>query len=305
MGVLCGLSYYAGVNARLGGITDTFRGWKHRAFVQYKKGRYPVSIAVEPLHREVYKRYPYKYRMQDFAGLNLGPIRDFTIDKTVRVDRTIYLFWTGGNEITPNRLKSLQVMRRMNEDRGVQVALVTPENLKSFVVPEHPLHEMYPFLHVVHRSDYLRAYFLHFHGGGYSDIKEPTSDWSGAFDRFQSSSAWLMGDYKPSRFLTPAFADPRLERLMRRTSPAQVFQCGFIARPGTPLTSEWLTRLHALLDRHRPELVAHPGVGRFGGDHYPLPWTAILGQIIDPLTIKYASHVTHDASMRLLQTNYL
>ena len=61
------------------------------------------------------------------------------------------------------------------------------------------MHARYRDLHVVHRSDYLRAYFLHFFGGGYTDIKEPIGSWAAAFDRFDASSAWLCGPHKPSR----------------------------------------------------------------------------------------------------------
>lgn len=281
------------------------RSAKHRAFVAYKKARYPVSMRLEPTHRALYQHFPYRYRAEDFTGLKLGAKARPGTPSTAPLDRVIYTFWTGDNELTPNRRRSLDAMRRLNEPAGVRVELITPDNLADHLDPSVPLSDLYESLHVVHRSDYLRAYFLHVHGGGYSDIKQPVSAWSGAFDRMDASDAWLMGDHKPSCFLTPAFADKRLERLMRWTSPSHVFQCAFIARPQTPLTREWWRLLNDKLEANREALLAHPGTGRFGGDGYPFAWTAVLGQLIDPLCVKYAEHVTHDASMALLQHDYL
>ena len=50
---------------------------------------------------------------------------------------------------------------------------MTPANLQDWVVAGHPLHPAYNDLSLVHRSDYLRAYLLHHHGGGYCDLKRP------------------------------------------------------------------------------------------------------------------------------------
>lgn len=290
---------------RAAGLTDLARQTKHRAFVAYKNWRFPISLRLEPLHRRLYQAHPYVYDEQDFADLGLGPLAPPAPERADPIDRVIYTFWTGHNELTPNRQRNLDELRRLNEPLGIRVALVTPDNLSDFVVPEVPLSDLYESLHVVHRADYLRAYLLHVRGGGYSDIKAPASDWAGAFDRMDASPAWLSGDFKPSRYLTPAFTDRRLERLMRRTSPTHVFQCAFIARPATPLTSEWWTLLNEKVEANREALLAHPGEGRFGGPGYPLAWTSILGQIIDPLTVKYAPRVAHDHSLELRQTDYL
>ena len=61
----------------------------------------------------------------------------------------------------------------------IPVLLVTPDDLAAYVLPEHPLHEAYEGLSFVHRSDYLRCYFLNFHGGGYADIKPFHTGWAG------------------------------------------------------------------------------------------------------------------------------
>ena len=78
----------------------------------------------------------------------------------------IYCFWTGTNEMNETRLNGLNKLRSVS---GCNVVLITPDNLNDFLI--EPLHPAYKYLSLVHRSDYLRAYFMHYHGGGYSDIK--------------------------------------------------------------------------------------------------------------------------------------
>ena len=77
------------------------------------------------------------------------------------------LFLTGHNEMSANRQRCLASMK---ENIGVPLILITPDNLQEYILDSHPLHEAYPYLSNVHKSDYLRAYFMHHHGGGYADI---------------------------------------------------------------------------------------------------------------------------------------
>ncbi|WP_216442086.1 hypothetical protein, partial [Arcanobacterium phocae] len=72
------------------------------------------------------------------------------------------------------------------------MVLITPASLREWLVPGQPLHPTYKYLSLVHRSDYLRAYLMHHHGGGYIDLKAPIGSWEAAFDRAQAdSTAWV------------------------------------------------------------------------------------------------------------------
>ena len=74
------------------------------------------------------------------------------------------------------------------------VTLVTPDSLSRYLLPEHPLHEGYPFLSETHRADYLRCYFMHWYGGGYSDIKHTSSSWLPSYDNLMGdANAWAAG----------------------------------------------------------------------------------------------------------------
>lgn len=72
--------------------------------------------------------------------------------------------WTGSNPV-PAHLRLC--MRTIERNSGLQVVLVTPENVLQYVPEPHPAYE---FLHLQHRSDYLRACLLHFYGGMYMDM---------------------------------------------------------------------------------------------------------------------------------------
>lgn len=65
----------------------------------------------------------------------------------------------------------------LTKNSGVEVKLITPKNLNNYLLPDFPLHPAYDYLSLVHKSDYLRCYFMHFHGGGYSDIKPNYKNW--------------------------------------------------------------------------------------------------------------------------------
>ncbi|MDO4764116.1 MAG: capsular polysaccharide synthesis protein [Flavobacteriaceae bacterium] len=84
------------------------------------------------------------------------------------IKEVVYCFWTGDNEITENRKRCLDEMK---EKIGYPIVLITKDNLANYILPEHPLHKAYDFLSAVHKSDYLRAYFMHHYGGGTAILK--------------------------------------------------------------------------------------------------------------------------------------
>ncbi len=273
---------------------DGLKQAKHRVFVGYKRLRWPVYEATEPLVQAFRRRYPFVYRPEDFADTFLARDVPLTRETTEPVPRVIYCFWTGDNAIPDVRLRSLDSMRAVNPD--VDVVLVTPENLGNYVLADHPLHAAYEGLSYVHRSDYLRCYFLNFHGGGYADIKPLTHGWSPAFDRMDACDAWLMGYRNPIRLMTPNFPDNRMQRLMVRSSSVRLGQAAYIARPRTPLVGEWWAELNRTLTAVQARLHTSPGATRNDSplNGYPLGWNQVLAQILDPLTLKYSEHLLYE-----------
>ena len=107
-----------------------------------------------------------------------------------KVDKVIYIFWTGNNEITPNRLKGIESLKK---NSGVRVQLITPNNLNDYIVKDDPLPEAYNYLSLVHKADYLRTYFMYHYGGGYADIKLYKHSWIEAFEQLENSDAYAIG----------------------------------------------------------------------------------------------------------------
>ncbi|WP_145225638.1 hypothetical protein [Rudaeicoccus suwonensis] len=276
---------------------------KHRAYLAYKPYRFPVAGALEPAFRAAHRIKPVHFDPLDWPDTHLPHDEPLTRETTEPIPRQIFCFWTGSNPLTENRRRSLDAIRRMNGD--LDVRLITPATMDEFVVPEHPLHPAYEHLSLIHRSDYLRCYAMHVHGGGYADIKAPFHPWTQTFELMDRSSAWMAGYRVPVRLMTPNMTDPALELVMRRCSELRLGQCSYICRPDTPLTKEWWRELNLRLDHGLTELAAHPGNARGDNADYPLQLNEILAQIIDPLEVKYRRHLLYSASLFVDHSNYL
>ena len=79
------------------------------------------------------------------------------------LERRIFCFWTGDNKMSENRLDAIASLRDKAE---VEIVLVTPADLDKFILTGFPLHKGFQYLSAVHKSDYLRCYFMHHYGAG-------------------------------------------------------------------------------------------------------------------------------------------
>lgn len=182
--------------------------------------------------------------------------------------------------MTPNRVRCLEFMR---QNIGVPIVVVTPKNIAEFIVPEFPFHPAYEYLSLVHKSDYLRTYLLHVHGGGYCDIKEVFNSWIPFFEEtdwitgYPEIGEWSVG-YAPHQHLW-----------------SKLIGCGaYIVRPRTEFTEEWLREANALLDTKLEELKKNPADNSFHGyqrPEYPIKWIGLLGEIFHRILPKYFDHV--------------
>lgn len=203
------------------------------------------------------------------------------------VKPTIYCFWTGFNEMPQMRAHCFDMMQA---NVAVPVQLITPRNWAQYILKEYPLHEAFDNLSLVHKSDYLRCYFMHHYGGGYTDIKRHDRSWIRSFEQFNASSAWVLG-YPEVGARGVAQLSGVLGDDLRRHWRLLIGNCSYICRPYTPFTSEWYGELHKRMDGYRERLAAHPGNVMGDNDGYPIPWTNILGDIFHPLCLKYSSHL--------------
>lgn len=288
------------------GAVSRLQSAKHHSAVFVKRARWGFpqwrGPLLEPLHAWRQRRHPRAFPTADYADTWLGssaPARP--VEAGEQVPRRIFVVWTGDNEMSEQRATSLAEIRRINAD--LDVVLVTPQNMGDWIIPELALPPQYEQLSLVHRSDLLRAYLLHVHGGGYSDVKRPRGPWSGAFDRLEDSDAWILG-YTERHRLNAPLVGGRLQTDLRSVSQQLLGYGGLIARPRTALTSEWWDRVCSVLADEAGALAAHPGNARGDNPGYPLGWTEVLAHVVAPLTWKYQDHVLHDEDVLPILKRY-
>lgn len=221
--------------------------------------------------------------------------------------RRIFAFWTGGNPLTANRKRSLRTF----SITGLTPILVTAENLSDWVDSQHPLHPAFDFLSAVHQSDYLRAYFMYHHGGGYADIKVQTGSWLATIERLRNSRWFLGAGYREirggvveldlsiienRRYVlsqpVPQIVARATTNIMRALRPFLIGNGAFYFRQGTNYAKWWLAEAERRLDLLLPELERFPPIDprdrRPSSSGYPVPWAFIMGDINAPLATLHA-----------------
>ena len=194
-------------------------------------------------------------------------------------DNNILCFWTGTNKMSNQRKESLQELKNISQ---CNVILITPYILNNYILDKHPLHPSFKYLSETHKADYLRTYFMRFHGGGYSDIKRTTGSWLESFEKLKQSDKWIIG-YKEVK---GGVAYSPLKNKWKEL----IGLCSFICKPNTPLVIEWYNEMMKLMDDKYIELKKNPAT--FPQDckeksDYPIEWNEMLGRIFHKVLYKY------------------
>jgi hypothetical protein len=232
-------------------------------------------------------------------------------------EKTIWLFWTGANEMSQNRKNCFDKFCEVNKDCNVQ--LVTHEDVKAL----EGLHKGFHLLSEVHKADYLRSYFMHHFGGGYSDVKIPSNKWSPIFDYFiEQKEKFILGypetgaddmarvdlcplDPKEAKYCREYILDESNQwsfGILRDNWQKAIGNGCYIARPNTDFTKEWLSWLNDKMDQYYDKLLLNPASNPY--DHYnleqkyPIFWTELCGNIFHPLTIKYNEKILQEPRIR-------
>ena len=235
-------------------------------------------------------------------------------------NKTIWMFWTGDNEMSGNRKQAYDSFCELNKDCDVR--LVTNETIECLT----EIHEGYEYLSPIQKGDYLKAYFMHYYGGGYSDVKATSTSWSPYLQRMEDNENLLGIGYAEASvggvaFIEGCRLDPKDSIFCRdftldenenwssihvRENWQKLIGNGaFIFRPETELTQQWLNGLHEKMDGYLPELKEHPAQWARDAHNYiipetgqkskyPIPWAVICGNILHPLTLKYHVNIDQD-----------
>lgn len=226
----------------------------------------------------------------------------------------IFVFWLGPARMSPARRACFETLAATR----CRVHLVGEDTLASFTAPHGPLHPAFQYLSPIHQSDYLRAYFMHHLGGGYTDIKRCSGSWKPAFEAVRLGNALGAGyrevpggmaRFRKSKvdgqryFLERPIGTMEMELRYRWTKLQHnrlMGNCAFIFRPGTEFTRRWLSIVEKRLDLLLPHLEANParypkevpGVDYGDGpSRYPVPWSFLLGDVLAPLTLQYHTRI--------------
>lgn len=278
-------------------LLQALRSIKHWGFLATKKARF-YTREITDAGWSTYaglkspqfdaRRYPLDFTALVDAGL--------AVDLQEEVPRRIFCIWAGDEKMTDNRRACLESMHEMNP--GIPLIMVTPENLSDWVVDEHPLHPAYPYLSTVHRADYLKCYLLHFHGGGCSDVKKHHWHWGSIFDQMNADpEAWITG-YRIPRSSEATDFPGKLCRDIRRNYSRLIGYGAMMARAKSPLTAEWLAEVDRRLDYYQVLLRKFPGNTLGDNQGYPVPWTRIGSQVLEPLCFKYLDHVRINSQIK-------
>lgn len=202
------------------------------------------------------------------------------------MEKIIYQFWTNDNHgLTPNRIKGIQSAN--NNFLECTVKLVDSKELEKYILPDHPLHEGYQYLSNIHKSDYLRSYFMNFYGGGYADIKIFSKDnnWSHCFDIINSNdNIQIIGEPEiiGGSPVTNFNNDKDIQKIL--------CNCWFICKPNTEFTNRWYNQVQIIMDKHLEQLKNNTNIGDFTsfGEHgYPIRWAEIHGEVLHPLEYEF------------------
>lgn len=226
----------------------------------------------------------------------------------------IFVFWFGSSTMSDQRARCFESLKNTE----CEIEFVDKHSLEQYILPGHPLHRAFAHLSPVHQSDYLRAYFMHHFGGGYSDIKMTSQSWRPAFDALGHSDAFGAGYQEVfggmARFhknrvkghvfylgrRLPSLVALGIYKHHKRNRKRAIGNGAFIFRPGTMFTSTWLSHVETRLTLLYPLLLENPAKNakeRPGEDYgdgpsrYPVPWSFLLGDILGPLSIKFSDRL--------------
>jgi hypothetical protein len=209
------------------------------------------------------------------------------------IPNVIYVFWTGNNPMSENRKKSIESLKTVCE---ANIILITPSNLNNYIKDNAPLHPAYNYLSLTHKSDYLRVYFMYYHGGGYSDVKRSLGSWKKGFELINSNpDVWMVATREKDPVHVGYVEDPVIYNNLQKNYLNLPQNGAYICRPNTPLFRDVLNDIHIILDRHYEQLKTNDNwpirAQKGDGSNYPLGWTEILGSLIHQHALKYNNHI--------------
>lgn len=236
------------------------------------------------------------------------------------MNNKIYCFWLNEGQMSDNRKLSLENLINVTK---CDVVFITKDNLNKYILPNYPLHEGFEYLSEIQQSDYLRCYFMHHYGGGYSDIKKTNGSWIECFDELNNNNNIYGIGYSELEYgvaiLESCTISPLNCKLGLDFSTNEDFtkwdsihiknnwskligNGAFMFKKNTEFTNEWWNILNERMDIYLPILKLNPKqwsrdsfgkINKCTGEpsKYPIAWAAIQGLIFHPICLKYSNNI--------------
>jgi hypothetical protein len=212
--------------------------------------------------------------------------------------KMLYTFWTGFNQMSQNRKNCLEQLREVSE---ANVLLIDANNFQDYILQIEPLHPGFTYLSETHKADYLRCYFMHFYGGGYSDIKYTTASWIKSFEEMSdpSNNKTVCGYKEIGPHGVPVID-------LREKWECLIGGGCYICKPNTDFTTKWYNRMIEVLDQKLDLLKANPSKYpqdcSEDGTGYPLAWQEILGRIFHQVCYEERDKVSQSLPILLFHS---
>ena len=249
------------------------------------------------------------------------------------IKNKIYCWWLNEEDMSDNRKRSLDNLISVS---GCEVIFITKDSLDSFILKDYPLHEGYQYLSEIQKGDYLKCYFMHHYGGGYSDIKKTLGPWSSFFDDLRiDKNIYAIGyseadpghvarlenctlNPKNSKycleFTTDSDGNNWSSEHLKNNWNLLIGNGAFICKKNTPFTLDWWLGLNEKMDGYLELIKDNPSSWpRDSREHinpktnlpskYPISWAVLNGNIFHPLTLKYKNNIKRNLHYPVV-TNY-
>ena len=208
------------------------------------------------------------------------------------LQRNLYSFWVGNNNLVMNQNR-IDGLESIKNNSNVNFILINNENLSDHILEGYPLHEGFNYLSDVHKADYLRTYFMHHYGGGYTDIKPCSWDWNPYFDQLECSDAFGIGAPEDEGELS---VTPKQRPWLGQHWDKLMTNDLYIFKPNTEFTTKWYNTLLRIMDVKFNNLQKFPAKSsREAADtvvtRYPIDWGEILIEIFHPLCYEYTDRL--------------
>ena len=202
------------------------------------------------------------------------------------IDKILYMFWTGDNPLTDNRKKSIELIKNTS---GLKVIILDKNTIFDFELQNNRFHGAYKYLSAVHKSDYLRAYFMNFYGGCYSDIKPNIFNWLPYVNILENNPYKDVVGYSEEKPEDIGIEENDPEQFnMRKKYFIFSGNCSYICKKNSFITNLWYKKITNKLDEKMPLLQKFPAqeprdfnnkIINGIASQYPIKWTEICGNI--------------------------